>query len=59
MGIGAVQALVGRDELAARGALVPATLALATLAGAALLVARGRSRSAKWLLTILCAIGCR
>ena len=64
--IGLVQAWNGWSELVARAqaeghdaaAMVTLlSLTFFTLAALALLVSRGRQSSAKWLLTILCAIG--
>lgn len=66
LAIGVVQAFVGWDELARRaeaegqgpGAMLALLgLTFGTLGGFTLLVSRGRIRSAKWVLTILCAIG--
>lgn len=55
------QAALGRQELERRGGAsqiaAVALLSLATLAGLALLVSRGRSASAKWVLTALLATG--
>jgi len=56
-----VQAAVGWEELARRGStgsmLALVALSLGTLAGVALLVSRGRSRGAKWLLLLLLLLG--
>jgi hypothetical protein len=56
-----LQAALAWDALAARAApaemMALLALTFATLAGLVLLVSRGRSRSAKWVLVILCAIG--
>jgi hypothetical protein len=56
-----VQAWIGWDELRARtGAgemLALLGLTFATLTGLALLVSLGRSRSAQWVLLLLCAMG--
>nr|WP_295370123.1 hypothetical protein [uncultured Sphingosinicella sp.] len=56
-----MQAVVGWDELARRGSaaamLTLLALSLGTLAGVALLVSRGRSRGAKWLLLMLLLLG--
>ena len=64
--IGIVQSVAGWDELVRRGALRgegPGSIAtligltLFVMGALALLVSRGRMRSAKWLLVILCALG--
>ena len=56
-----MQAVVGWDELARRGSassmLTLVALSLGTLAGVALLVSRGRSTGAKWLLLMLLLAG--
>lgn len=56
-----VQAAAGWDELMRRGSagesLAVVALTVATLGGLALLVSRGRSASAKWVLVLLLAIG--
>jgi hypothetical protein len=56
-----VQAAIGWHDLRDRGSagelLAVVALSLFTLAALALLVSVGRNRSAKWVLTILCAIG--
>ena len=61
LAIGAVQAWIGWDALKERAGAgeMAALLALtfASLGGLALLVSLGRSRSAKWVLAILCALG--
>jgi hypothetical protein len=59
--IGVVQAILGWEELSRRGStgevLTLLALSLGTLGAVALLVSRGRSRSAKWLLVLLLLIG--
>ncbi len=59
--LGVVQALQGWDALAARGSspemLALLVLTFGTLGALALLVSRGRSRSAKWVLVLLWVIG--
>jgi hypothetical protein len=59
--IGVVQTIVGWEELARRGSpsaiLTIVALSLGTLAAVALLISRGRSRSAKWLLVLLLLLG--
>jgi hypothetical protein len=61
LSLGVVQALLGWDQLAARGTpaevIAIAALSIFTLGALALLVSRGRSRSAKWVLALLLAIG--
>ena len=56
-----VQAVVGWEELSRRGSkgemLAVLGLSIGTLAGLTLLVSRGRSRSAKWVMTLLLLIG--
>ena len=56
-----LQAALGWEELGRRGPaagmLAIVSLSVATLAALALLVSRGRSRSAKWVLTLLLLIG--
>ena len=63
--LGGVQAAAGWEELGRRAAagegegamLALLALTFGTLTGLALLVSRGRMRSAKWLLVILCFLG--
>ncbi|QAY75958.1 hypothetical protein [Sphingosinicella sp. BN140058] len=66
LAIGLVQAWLGWDALVGRAAadghglgmvLTLLGLTFFTLAGLALLVSRGRQASAKWVLTLLCALG--
>lgn len=61
LALGAVQAFGGWDALAARGSagemLALLALTFGTLGGLVLLVSRGRSRAAKWVLVLLYAVG--
>jgi hypothetical protein len=59
--LGIAQACLGWEMLAARGRpsemLALVALSIFTLGALALLVSRGRSRSAKWVLSLLLAMG--
>ena len=59
--IGVVQAIAGWHELSRRGStaemLTMLLLSLGTLTGVALLVSRGRSPQAKWVLLVLLVVG--
>ena len=61
LAVGAVQSFAGWDSLATRGSagemLTLLALTFGTLSGLALLVSRGRSRAAKWVLVLLCLVG--